>query len=83
MGYGYIAGFLETGLNFEKALEIHCRFNLFPPIDVMFIPSFLEAIDLVNCGDLRGEVELPTGLKMKAGDIIMEAHLEAFIEVVE
>ena len=81
MAYGYIAGILASGANVETALQIHCTHNVFPPIDVRFIPSLREAIDLVNEGDFYSFVQLPTGAKLRAVDIINEVHLDAFIDV--
>lgn len=79
MGRGYTEGFLEMGIDIDRALAIHCSSNCFPPIHSDFIPAFREAIDWCACENNRQLVTLPNGKVLTAGEICEQAHLDAFV----
>jgi hypothetical protein len=79
MGRRYDEGFLEAGIDIDIALLVHCTSNCYPPIDTRFIPYFKRAIYEVSYGDYSIKIMLPNGKALSAGDIIHQAHLEAFV----
>ena len=83
MGSTYIQGFIEQGVELEKALYFHLRGNHFPPVHPDFIPTCVTAINKCNEEDYEYEIEMPNGITKKAYEIIEGLRLESFLENLE
>lgn len=73
-----IGGFL-----FEVVVREHLAHNHFPPINAVFVPSALEAIEKADSGDRESPIKLPNGISLPVGQIIEELHLENFLGIEE
>ena len=86
MGSSYIEGFKDI-VSEEQRLEIHLRYNHYPPIHNIFIPVAQKAIKLAQqaideennelCNEI---IDLPNGKKLSVYKIIEGLHLDSFLE---
>lgn len=63
----------------KGALAIHLASNHYPPVNPVFIPTCVEAINLAANDDWDVEIEMPNGITKTVGDIVEGLHLSAFI----
>lgn len=63
----------------ETALAIHLASNHYPPVNPVFIPTCVEAINLAANDDWDVEIEMPNGITKTVGGIVEGLHLDAFI----
>lgn len=83
MGSTFIRGFLEDGMDIDKALEIHLQYNHYPPVDLAFIPACKMALEFANMDDWNEKIKLPNGRILDVADIVEGLHLDAFLEYIE
>ena len=80
MGRQYIEGFFDQEQNLETLLSIHLQSNHYPPVNLVFIPTCIEAIEACNNEDYEKILLMPNNKKMRVIDIIEGLHLDSFIE---
>jgi hypothetical protein len=81
LGAQGMAGAVNDGqLGLRQALSWHLSSNHYPPINAVFIPTALRAIELGNDEEWDVEIEMPNGITKTAGSIIEELHLDAFLD---
>ena len=74
------AGEMRAMLPEEQALEWHLQYNHYPPINLVFLPIALKALELAR-EDKWGEViEMPNGKSLTVSEIIEGLHLDTFLE---
>jgi hypothetical protein len=64
----------------ETAVQWHLQHNHYPPVDLMFVPTVIEAIGLAQDEDWDAEIELPNGVVLSVGEIVDQLHLGAFVD---
>ena len=75
----------DDTLSLEQAIAIHLQSNHYPPVPTIMVEPCIEAINLVNSGEVDAEVELPEGVSYKGSttapvwSIIEAHHLDAWI----
>lgn len=69
----------EGMIGLRSALSWHLTANHFPPIDVSFIDTAVEAISCVDSEDYDTEITMPNGLVRTASQIVEGMHLESFL----
>ena len=86
MGNTYIEGFKNV-ITEEQRLYIHLRYNHYPPIHKVFIPSAQKAIKLAQqaIDEEKNElwnkiIKLPNGKQLSVYKIIEGLHLDSFLE---
>ena len=81
MGYTGAMGMAESGISLDTMLGWHLQSNHYPPIDLVFVPICIEALDAILDEEPDRQIELPTGLNLTAAQIVEEVHLEPFLDV--
>ena len=73
---------LRNQLSPEELMGWHLQTNFRQPVPISMVPSCIEAIEAYWQDDLYKEITLPEGVQFRgfptarAGDIILEHHLE-------
>lgn len=79
MGSSFVHGMFDAGIPFDIVLAQHLEYNLFPPVDLIFMTVAKQAICAANLEELDAEFELPNGKFLTAREIIDQLRLEFFI----
>jgi hypothetical protein len=61
------------------ALQAHLQMNHYPPVNLVFVPTAIEAINYANNDDWQIHIEMPNGIVKTAMSIVEELHLDAFL----
>lgn len=61
------------------ALQAHLHMNHYPPVNLVFVPTAIEAINYANNDDWQIRIEMPNGIVKTALSIVEDLHLEAFL----
>jgi hypothetical protein len=72
-----------TNLPLEERLSWHLQGNHYPPIDEVFIPVAVQAIESANTNNWDTVIEMPNGLSRTVAFIVENLHLEPFISDME
>lgn len=63
----------------DLALQAHLQMNHYPPVNLVFVPTAIEAINYANNDDWQIRIEMPNGIVKTALSIVEDLHLEAFL----
>lgn len=66
-------------VSLEVALLDHLLYNHYPPVNVVFVPTCIQAIQAIEDEEPELEIQMPNGLVRTAAFIVDGLHLEAFI----
>ena len=61
------------------ALQAHLHMNHYPPVNLVFVPTAIEAINYADNNDWQIQIEMPNGIVKTALSIVEDLHLEAFL----
>ena len=79
----------EYGLSITQSLEIHLRYNHYPPVPLTMVQPCIDAIDAAYDEDYDRFIAMPEGVFYKgmshapAWAVIEQHHLSWFIDPVE
>jgi hypothetical protein len=74
-----LADTVEDRETLEIALYAHLRSNHYPPVNPVFVPTCVEAINLATDGHWDARLEMPNGVVKTVAGIVEGLHLSAFI----
>lgn len=63
----------------KQALAMHLQGNHYPPINLVFVDTCVEAINYAASGDWDIEIEMPNRITKTVASIVEELHLDPFI----
>jgi hypothetical protein len=64
----------------RNSLEYHLQYNHFPPVDLVFVETALEAIQNLKDNNPLASITMPNGIEKTSEKIIEELHLEFYLE---
>ena len=79
MGSSYVQGFFETGVDVKTIMEMHLRYNNFPPINPEYAPAILRAVEEVAQGNYDRYIALPDGECYKARILVKVTNSWDFV----
>lgn len=62
----------------KQAVENHLRYNMFPPVGYC-LDLAMEAIELVEAGDIGAILESPSGRDLTALEVVKGLRLQFFL----
>jgi len=86
MGRTFAEDLSTMNMPMADSIAIHLQSNHYPPVPLSMVEPCVEAIDLVNSGDGKELVELPSPITWKgqssapAYAIVEAHHLDSWIE---
>lgn len=80
MGSSYVQGFFEAGVEINSIMEIHLRYNNFPPINPIIAPAVLMAVEEVAQGNYDRKITLPEGRTFTAKALVDATNSWDFVE---
>lgn len=78
MGMLYAQGIAETALSLKRQIAIHLQSNHYPSVHPVFIPTAIDAIEMVNSGEGNTVIKMPNGVEKTAYKIVEGLHLETW-----
>ena len=64
----------------DTMMRNHLRSNFFPPVDVTFTQSALDAVDRCNAGEPDHVIAMPNGVELSAAEIVRGLHLDQMLD---
>lgn len=83
MGYKVGTEIADSPLDLEAKMDWHLTGNHYPPIDKVFIPVAIDAIQRANTNNWDDVLEYPNGLRRTVLYTVDNLHLEPFINTVD
>ncbi len=65
-------------ITLEAALTAHLQSNIYPPIDLVFVPVAVDALRHVEEGDWGAIIPMPNDRILTAEAVVSQLHLEPF-----
>ena len=73
----------QANLDLASKLSWHLQGNHYPPIDKVFIPVAIQAIQLANDGHWDALINYPNGLQRTVQFTVEHLHLQWFLDDIE